>query len=238
MKTIISYTLMLLAGLCISCQDEEEFKIPTSVGFQMDMNRNASTNGRLSFTQGHISLASFSFDGKREEGDDIYFEKEYEEGLLLSFTPSQTIEALTFQIPQGNYQRIEVALESFDDADDNGLVLMGTYLHANGVQYPLLFALGSSLEFGIDSRDKSGNNQIILKAGTPATAVIKFDPIKWFETVPSSYLDNAELLVEEGESKGAVKTGATYILINEETNEHIYEIMLSRLALSAETIFY
>lgn len=238
MKRIAIYSLLMLAGLFSSCQDEEEFKIPTDVAFQVDMNRNASTNGRLSFTQGHINLASFSFDGSREEGEDIYFEKEFEQGLSVSFAPGQAVSALTFQIPQGNYQSIEVALDTYDDENDEGLVLIGSYLNANGVQYPVRLELSSSLAFEIRSRDQSGNNEIVLTAGTPATAVIKFDPIKWFETVPSSYLDNAVLVVDEGESESEIETGSSYILINEEINENIYELVLSRTGLTTEAVFY
>ena len=237
MKRIAIYTLLMLAGLFSSCQDDEEFKIPTSVGFQMDMNRNASTNGRLSFTQGHIRLASFAFDGRREEGRDVYFEKKYEQGLSVSFAPGQAVDALTFQIPQGNYHRVEVELDTYDDVHDDGLVLIGSYLNANGVQYPVRFKLSSSLAFEVASKDKSGNNQIVLKAGTPATAIIKFDPIKWFETVPASYLDNAVLMVEDA-GNGDIEAGASYILINEVTNVNIYEIILSRIALSTEAVFY
>lgn len=238
MKRIAIYTMLILTGVFCSCQDEEEFKIPADVSIQMDINRTASSNGRLNFTQGHISLASFAFDGKREEGGDIYFEKEYEQGLQISFNQGQPGEALKFQIPQGNYTRIEIELESFDDLDDSGLVLTGTYLNASGILYPIRFELGSSLAFEIESKDGSGNSQILLKAGTPATAIIKLDPIKWFETVPASYLDNAVLEVEEGENEGEVEAGASFILINEETNENIYEIILNRIEQSTETVFY
>lgn len=238
MKRIAIYTMLMLTGVFGSCQDEEEFKIPTDVNIQVDINRNASSNGRLNFTQGHISLSSFAFDGRREEGGDVYFEKEYEQGLSIAFDPGKSGEALKFQIPQGNYTRIEIELETFDDLDDSGLVLTGTYLNASGIQYPIRFELGSSLEFEIESRDQSGNNQILLKAGTPATAIIKLDPIKWFETVPASYLDNAVLVVEGGESEGEVEADASYILINEETNENIYEIILNRIEQSTETVFY
>ena len=238
MKRIAIYTMLMLVGMFSSCQDEEELKIPTDVGFKVDINRSASTNGRLNFTHGHINLASFAFDGRREQGGDVYFEKQYDQGLLISFDPGKTVEALKFQIPQGNYTRIEVELESYDDLHDDGLVLIGTYLNANGIQYPVRFELGSSLAFEIKSRDGSGNNQIILKAGTPASAVVKLDPIKWFETVPASYLDNAVLVVEEGESEGEVEAGASYILINEGINENIYEIVLSRIQPSTEVVFH
>jgi hypothetical protein len=238
MYRIAIYMMLMLAGVFSSCQDEEEFKIPTDVSFQVDINRNASTNGRLQFSQGHITLASFAFDGRREEGGDVYFEKSYERGLLINFAPGQPIDALKFQIPQGNYNRIEVELETYDDFESPGLVVVGSYLNSNGVLYPLRFEAGSSLDFEVQSKEQSGNTQIVLRAGTAANAIIKLDPVRWFSAVPSSYLDNAVLNVEEDVSEGEVEIGTSYILINEETNEEIYEIIMSRIELSTETVFY
>ena len=236
MRKLTASVLLILMGLVSACQDDEEFKIPTDVRFQLDMNREASTNNRLSFTHGHISLASFSFDGRREEGGDVYFTKTYEQGLFYSFDPSAPSEALTFQIPQGNYSRIEVALETYDAAP-GGLVVLGNYLHTNGTHYPVRVELGSSFEIEIDARDFSGYKQIVLKQSTPATATISLDPIVWFAAMPASALENALVSVEEGESEGDVEAGSAYILINEETNEAIYEIIMTRIEQSAALIF-
>ena len=237
MKNLAIYTLFLLAGVFSSCQDDEEFKIPTDVGFQMDINRNTSTNGRLKFSHGHISLAAFAFDGKREEGGDVYFTKSYNQGLRIDFDPKQAVDAFKFQIPQGNYTRIEVELDTYDDLIGKALTMSGTYLNSSGIQYPIFVEVSSSLEFDIISKDQAGNSQIILKAGTPATAVIKLDPVKWFATVPLSYLDNAVLKVEEGESEGEVETGSSYILISEDSNINIYNIIINRIEQSTETVF-
>lgn len=236
MRKIAACIVFVLLGLLSSCQDHEEFKIPTDVGFQVDMNRNASTNGRLIFNEGHIMLSSFSFDGRREEGGDIYFEKSYEQGLLITFHPDIMVEALQFKIPQGNYTRIKIALETQDSADVSAIVVTGSYLLSNGTRYPIRFEFSAALDLELESRDEAGNIQIVLKKGTPATATIKFDPVKWFEAVPASYLDNAELVMEEQEE--GVEAGTPYMLISEESNEHIYELILSKLAQSAKIVFH
>ncbi|WP_225000386.1 hypothetical protein [Cesiribacter sp. SM1] len=236
MNKLIVYTTILFSTLLGGCQDEEEFKLPTDVGFQVDINRNVSTNSRLNFRQGSIRLASFTFDGRREEGDDVYFEKEYEQGLHVPFDPVQAVEALRFQVPQGNYTRLEVELELYDDLEDSGLVVEGTYLNSNGVLYPLRIELGSSLAFEMPAKELSGNTQIVLRANTPANAIIRLDPVKWFETIPLSYLDQALLQEVEQEEDSEIEL-PNYILINEDTNEHIYAIILNRIEQSSETIF-
>lgn len=235
MKRKVTYIIIILVGILSSCQDDEAFKIPTDVGFQVDINRDSSTDGRLSFTQGHITIASFAFEGRREEGGDVYFENDYEQGLSISFDLNQPVDELKFQIPQGYYTRIEVALETFDDADASGLVLTGSYLNANGIRYPVRIELESSLDFELEAKDNAGNAEILLKADSPATALIKLDPTGWFATVPASYLDNAVLVQEEGESE--VETGASFILISEEVNENIYDIIINRIERSTALVF-
>lgn len=237
MNKLVAYVVFILAGLLVSCQDSEEFKIPTSVGFQMDINRNTSTNGRLNFTRGYLRLVFFGFEGRREEGGDVDFTKSYGQGLLVNFDSDKPIEALQFQIPQGNYTRIEIELEASGDTDGSSLVVMGWYQHSNGTLYPVRFELNSSFDFEIEAREQSGNSQIVLKQGTPATAKISLDPLKWFEAVPVSYLENAIIAVEEGESRGDLEIGEAYILINEEHNENIYEIIISRIEQSAQINF-
>ena len=237
MKKIATYVFFLLAGILVSCQETEEFKIPSDVGFLMDINREVNPGGRLSFTNGYITLASFSFEGRREQGADVFFTKEYERGLQVAFDATKPLDALAFQVPQGNYIRIEVEMETYDDTSVSGLVVSGSYLHSNGTRYPIRLELNSSVDIEIEAKDKSGSKQIVLKKSSPATAKIKLDPVKWFEAVPLSHLDNAVL--SEGESEGEMEggQGSSYILINEEVNESIYEIIITRIQQSAEIIF-
>jgi hypothetical protein len=228
MKSITTFILFLMAALLCSCKDAEEFKIPADLGFRMDINRGTSSNGRLNFTKGSITLASFSFDGRREQGGDIYFSRSYESGLSIAFDPNQSIEAFNFTILQGNYTRIEIEFETSDESDDSSLVVEGWYLHTNGTRYPLRFELESSVDFEIEAKEQSGNKQIVIKQETPAIAEIKLDPVKWFEAVPVAYLDNAEIDEEDG---------SPVIIINEDTNEDIYAIVVSKIESSAETVF-
>ena len=237
MKKIAAYIMFVLVGLLGSCQDNEEFKLPTKVGFQMDINRNTGLSGRLNFTHGQIILASFSFDGRREEGGDVFFTKSYDEGLLITFDPGNTIEPLTFQIPQGNYTRIELGLETSDDTGAPGLVVEGWYLHSSGIRYPVRFELESSVEFEIKAKEHSGNHQIVLIQSKPASPIIRLNPLKWFEAVPVSLLEKAVSTIKEGESDEDMPEAASHILINEETNEEIYEIIITRIEQSVEVIF-
>lgn len=237
MKKIAACIFSLLAGILLSCQDTEEFKIPSDIGFRMDIKREAEAAGPLSFTNGHITLASFSFEGEREQGGEVFFDKEYEQGIKLPFDAAKPVDALVFQVPQGNYIRIEVEMETYDDTSVSGLVVFGSYLNSNGTRYPIKFELSSAVDMEIEATGNTGSRQIVLKQSSPATAIIKLDPFKWFEAVPLSHLDNALLTVEENEGETEEGEGSSYILINEEVNENIYEIIITRIEQSAEIVF-
>lgn len=247
MKRIITYVFFLLAGTFLSCQETDEFKVSSDVGFRMDIDREANSNERLNFTGGYITLASFSFEGRREQGADVFFTKEYDRGLQIAFDATQPVDALAFQVPQGNYVRIEVEMETYDGTSISGLVVTGSYLHSNGTRYPLRLELSSSVDFEIEAKDKTGSKQIVLKQSSPASAKIKLDPAEWFEAVPLSHMDSAVLATgenegereseEEGESEEEMESGASFILINEEFNESIYEIIITRIEQSAEIVF-
>lgn len=228
MRHVAIFLVFLITGFLCSCQDNEELKIPAEVGFSMDINRGTSSNGRLQFTEGNITLSSFSFDGKREQGSDVTLSREYEPGLAISFDPIKNIEALNFTILQGNYTSIEIEFETFDSFDQNGLLVTGWYLNSNGIRYPIRVELGASINFEIEAKEQSGNTQIIIRQDKPAVATIKLHPLKWFEAVPSSFMDNATLTSEEDTS---------VILINEDINESIYALIVDRIEQSAEVVF-
>ena len=199
MKKITTYVFSLLAGILMSCQETEEFKIPSEIGFRIDIKRETNPSARLSFTSGYITLSSFSFEGRRKQGGDVFFTKEYDRGLQIAFDATKPVDALVFHVPQGNFVRIEVEMETYDDTSLSGLVVSGSYLHSSGTRYPIRLELSSSIDIEIEARDKSGSKEIVLKQSSPATAKINLDPVKWFEAVPLSHLDNAVLTVEESE---------------------------------------
>ena len=96
--------LLLIFGtflLLTACQ-KEELKQPTDVTVSIDINREESTNGHLSFQDGFIRLASFSVEGTRQEGAEVELSREFEQGNLTNFSPTLPILNLDIDIPQGN----------------------------------------------------------------------------------------------------------------------------------------
>lgn len=232
MKKNISFLVLLLSCFFLSCEKEEEFKIPVDVSFAVDMQREQASGSGLRFTEGYAVFSSFEFEGDREQAESVRFEKEYGQGLYVPFFPNQAPGELRFQVPQGSYRRIAVAFETAegdeeDESGRSGLVVKGVYRTGSGNEFPLLFELSSSGEFETEAKSLSGS-QIVLKREAPATATIRLNPLYWFQAVPSSSLDDAEVFEVNG---------VATILINEEANEQIYEIVVSRLGKGDETVF-
>ena len=228
MKRISIYILLLLSSFLFSCQDEGEFKIPVEAGFFIDIQRNAVSASRLQFDDGYIIISSFDFEGKREQAEDVDFSREYEQGLTIPFSSSQPVDALYFQIPQGNYTHISIEFETFDDFGENNLLIEGSYQNSDGERYPLVFVLKSSERFRIDAKSHSDGRQVIVKKEAPISAYIKLNPVAWFKAVPILALDEAEVVLWNG---------APTIVISEEVNEDLYDLLEDRLQEGAEAIF-
>ena len=211
-----------------SCDKRKKWKLPTDVGFKMDINRSTSSNGKLVFTSGTIILEEFDFEGEREQGDDVYFTKSFPGGLSIPFDPNGNIAELDFDIPQGTYNRISISFETFDDLGDDNIVVNGTYTNTSGTDYPIRFEFKSAEYFDIVAEDYSGSSQIILDKDIAVSTKIQLDPIHWFQVVSTSLLDNADV----------VNVGGTpTIVISEDENDDIFDLVVDRLDESTEAVF-
>lgn len=220
--------LLMLSSFLYSCQDEQEFKIPVEADFFMDVKRHAVADSRLQFDGGYIIISSFEFEGKREQADEVIFEREYEQGLKIPFTSTQAVEAFKFQIPQGNYTSISIEFETFDDLGENNLVVEGSFKKSDATRYPLVLAMATNEDFEIEAVSYSNGKQIILKKEAPVSAYIKLNPVHWFKNIALSTLDEAELVLWNGEPT---------ILISDEVNQEIFDIIEDRLHEAAEATF-
>lgn len=211
-----------------SCKKEDKWKLPTDVGFRVDINRSSSSDGKLVFTKGTIILASFSFEGDREQGDDVSFSKSFTAGLSIPFDPNNPITELDFDIPQGTYSKISIAFETFDDYGDICILVEGTYTNSDGTNYQIRFEFLDSEYFSIVAEDDTGNREIVLNKDIAASARIKLDPVYWFQVVSASLLDNADLVNVNG---------TPTIVISENENDNIYDMVVGRLDKATETVF-
>ena len=121
------YIVGVIFGLLLSCEPNDTLKLPTEALFVFDINRIDNSDDRLTFSRGTITLASFDFEGEREQGEDVYFNQTFSGGLTLPFDPDFYIQELDFDIPQGIYTRIDISFETFDEYDEDNIVVEGIY---------------------------------------------------------------------------------------------------------------
>jgi len=207
---------------------KNQLKKPTDVSFKMDINRNTSANGKLVFTSGTILLASFDVEGEREEGDPIAFTRSFSSGLLVNFSPDNSISEIQYDIPQGVYTSLDVNFSTFDDFGGNTIVVNGIYTNNASNDIPVRYEFLSSEYFSISGEDYSGSSSIVLDKDTPANTLIKLDPIHWFSIITTNMMENADLV-----NVGGIMT----ILINESVNDNIYDLIADRIDESTEAVF-
>ena len=227
MKMKLILLLFLSAFLILGCK-KNQLKKPTDVTFNIDINRNQSTNGKLIFNGGTINLASFNVEGTRQEGDPVSFSKSFSEGVLLNFSSTGTIAQLDFDIPQGVYTSLAVSFETFEGPGGITIVVNGIYKNNSNADIPVTFEFLSSESFEIECEDKVNSGVVVLDKDTPANAIIKLDPIYWFEILSNNQLENANLT-----NIGGTMT----LLINEENNENLYDLLVGRVDESTEAVF-
>lgn len=224
---------LILIGLSLmlfpSCEKEDPLKLPVDLAFSIKMNKNLKVNNTMVFTKGEIILADFEFEGEREIGEDVYFSKEFSSGLSIDLTNDEKIQELTFEIPQGIYKRIYIAFNTFDDFDQNCIVIEAYYTNTQDVQIPIRFEFLSSEYFSVVAEDYSGDSQIVLNTDTPAYASIRLDPVYWFMNISNTMLDDSETVTINGKAT---------ILINEDINTRLYELIVARLDESTECVFF
>ncbi len=185
------------------------------------MNRAASINGNLVWTKGNILISNFTFDGKREQGEDVFFIKEYPSGLNLFFDQNQSVEELKFEIPQGNYTKIEISYKTHGDQDDKHIKVEGTYQNTiNSTTYPVVFEFEAEEYYSIVAKTSAGNTQVTLDKDKASYVIIKTDPAYWFQAVSTNMMDNADISIVN-----SVQT----IIINDSNNEDIYDAVRDRM---------
>ena len=224
----LNYALMLMfITLTIVSCSKSEWKKSTEVAFLVDVNKEASMDGKLFFTEGQIVLRNITFDGKRIQADDVYFEADFDKGLKVALSSTTANSSLVFDIPQGTYSSVRIDFEA-EESDDELIIIKGFYTNSSGIELPIIIELIEIEFYDKIAKTAQGEVEIDLVAGNPKKATIILDPIFWFGTFSLNQLDNAETTLVNG-----VET----ILINEENNESLHNIIEDRIGANEKVTF-
>lgn len=230
-RSYIKFILIIVIGVSFSCKKkkDDQWKIPTSVRFKMDINRTPCLGGNLVFTGGNLVLEYFTFDGKRNQGGEVYFMKNYE-ALNVPFDANNTVSEWNFDIPQGSYTQIKISYRTYGKPGDKQIVVLGTYKNTvSNITYPVRFEIDANGVYNVIAKTSAGSTQIVLEKDVEAIATMRMDPVYWFEEVTTAMMDGADLTVIDGKQT---------ILINKSTNPTFHSAIKGRVSHDVTQIIF
>ncbi len=222
--------------------EKDELTLPVRVYFKIGISpENSTSSSYLSFTEGQIGVQGIQFEGKREAGEDIFFETDPKMNLqTFAFSTSEQTLISDFDIPQGifNYMKWDINLkkietEGYIDDDDTGslsigLVISGIYKYSDGSSIPVIIAIDDTEQFSVKSDDPVGNSRIVLSSNKEYyEAVLLLAPVYAFSSISRESLEEADISGDPGHQ---------VIIISRNENEDLYENLLYRIALSARIL--
>ena len=219
---IFFFSIIFIVG----CK-KSELKKPAEVVFTVDINKETTMNGNLFFTDGQIVIRSLTFDGKRIKGDDVYFEQEFEEGLVIPFSSDIVNNQMKFDVPQGSYTSIRNDFEA-EKTDFEKIIINGSYKNSNDEVLPITVEVERIEFYDKIAKNAQGTTNIDLVEGTSSKVVIQLNPVFWFSNISINQLNNANI---------SNINGVATILINSEINEDLYDVLEDKVGLNIYITF-
>lgn len=239
--------LMSLFSFSSCKKDSDKWKQPVDINFLVGLaspekgngnggnggngNGNGGNGGQaqapqLQFNQGSITLTSFKFEGKRLEGDNISFERNYEEGLELQCNENLQPAELDFEVPQGTYENMTVELV-VERQNTNGISIKGIYTNPFGEEFEIDYKHNQKEVYSITVKKENGGEEMFLSSDTPSSFLINFDPYHWFNPVSNAMFNNADKKQSGGKK---------VIPINKSSNKNLHKLLQKRVGKGTKAI--
>lgn len=202
--------------LVTSCS-KDELTLPSKVYFHFGMtsysdseneedikNGNESTGqpGPISFSieEGTLVIAAIEFDGKRAQGQDVYFISDFQDPIVATLHEEGTQTPVDFDIPQGIYKRIDISLHLGNGSDVAPLKLEGVFNRPGVGAVTIIFEYTFDDIITIRSTGSGSNQEITLRKDQPSTAMVQLDTGSLFALVNPGVFMNADISVENGQN--------------------------------------
>jgi hypothetical protein len=200
------------------------------------------SDGFFRFREGLIDIQKIHFEGKREAGEDVFFETDPEINLPTMEFGAQPALISDFDIPQGIYDIMEWGITMkkmmtdklivYDDTDslDIGLVIKGTFsvfmVAPGDYSIPVLFAIDDTEQFSFKSYPRYGDPKIVMSEDRDNEAILYLDPYYAFDPISRESIEEAEISSD--------RFGEPIIIISSNKNKQLYENLLYRISQSAK----
>lgn len=121
---LISLLSSLLFVSLFSCDDKEEYTLPTDFRMHLMLDNKAVLNGLLTIETVTINLKSIDIEGYREVGDDVFFTRDLNNGQKFVMTHASVPDnqILEFSIPQGIYDPLFISQNFLPDEEEEDII--------------------------------------------------------------------------------------------------------------------
>lgn len=229
------FIILIIALVLASCKDE--LTLPAKVHFDFGMvifqnedpvqvQQKTNSPNRYSIERGELTIEAIEFDGRRNQGKDVYFMSSFPEKVVSKLESQSSNVKVDFDIPQGEYNRVEITLHLSGDADAP-LRLQGQFTYGQSNIIPIHFEYAYTDQITIRAKPMNGTN-IILSKDNVSNAKVIVDAEFLFRFLNPGVIANAERVSQDGQET---------ILINHLNNVEIFNQVANRFNNAITVIF-
>jgi hypothetical protein len=232
--TILSVIIFMFLTSC----KKDELTLPAKVLFEfelitheegtMNLKSGPPSNvpaGKIIIDEGILIIGAIEFDGRREEGKDVFFVADLKQPVVVDMKTGSFNQPLSFDIPQGIYNLVDFY---FELEKGNGVPLVLEGISRGPLrELPIRFEYDIPENFSVRAESKVNSKKIILRKDNTSKARIILDARYIFQFV------NMPLLQDAGIS---VVNDKEMILISSTKNVNIFNMMAERLEKSMKVI--
>lgn len=219
---------LFLLFMTLACK-KNELTLPAKLNFKFELisheeeddlkvfNPGGPPFGKLEIDRGTLTIGSIEFEGRRDEGRDIFFESNFPGPLSVILETGEANRELSFDIPQGIYNRVDFYFELGGD-DEISLVFEGRLKKGQTESLPLRFEYNIRERIKVRAEPVNQGNKIVLRKDSPSTASIIVDAGAIFQFVNLPALQNAGVSIRNGEEMIIISSGNNSSLFNAMAN--------------------
>ncbi len=182
--------------------------------------------GVLQINRGSLSIETIEFDGRRTEGRDVYFNSNLASPLIVDLETGESNRELSFDIPQGIYERMEFFLTPGGE-NELPLVLKGRIRKGNDAIFVRFeYRIKEIIRIRAESSGTPG--KIVLRRDIPSRAKLVVDAGSIFRFMNPGQFQHADITAYDN---------AHVILIDPENNPDLFNSLAGRIEKSIRIIF-
>jgi len=114
---VIFIILLIITAGC----EPEEYTLPVDFELKFRIAETPVMDGKLIVRSIALNLGSIEIEGRRAAGEDVFMTRKFDDSRVIIIRPHFTTEAISFNIPQGIYDRLSFQLKLWPDPEEEDL---------------------------------------------------------------------------------------------------------------------